>query len=70
MHYPKGQNVMEASIVQNSSWVIKRVMEFRDEVQQYQMIWDKMLTQSKFKMSVLYAAMNDDANNDEEKTFL
>lgn len=62
MYYLKRQNVMEVSIVQSNSWLIKRIMELRDMVQQYQQVWDRMLNQRRFKMKALYDVMSDGSN--------
>ncbi|XP_058766071.1 uncharacterized protein LOC131639605 [Vicia villosa] len=62
MYYLKGCNVMEAKISQNSSWVMKRIMDTREELQQHQQLWDRMLSQNRFKMKLMYAAMNDHEN--------
>lgn len=42
---------------QNSTWIVKIILELRDQVQGYQLLWGRMITQGKFKMSVVYEAM-------------
>lgn len=48
---------MDARIPLSSSWIIKRILELRDVVQQYQVEWNTMLTLKKFKMNLLYDAI-------------
>ncbi|XP_058734201.1 uncharacterized protein LOC131605930 [Vicia villosa] len=37
-------------------------MDTREELQQHQQLWDRMLSQNRFKMNLMYAAMNDNEN--------
>ncbi|XP_058726565.1 uncharacterized protein LOC131597923 [Vicia villosa] len=62
MYYLKGCNVMKANISQNSSWVVKRIMDTIEDLQQHQQLWDRMLSQNRFKMNLMYAAMNENDN--------
>ncbi|XP_058727119.1 uncharacterized protein LOC131598546 [Vicia villosa] len=57
MYYLKGQEVMETRVAQSSSWVMKRILELRGEVQHYHQTWTKLLHQQKFKMHLLYDDM-------------
>lgn len=57
MIYLKGHDVMNAHVIKNSSWIVRRILELRDHVQDFQILWDRMITQGKFRMSVVYNAL-------------
>lgn len=58
-YFLKGQHVMEAVAGKNSSWIIQRIMTLREDIQQYNHVWDKMISTSRFKMSLMYTAILD-----------
>lgn len=41
-YYFKGQSVMAISIGNNGSWIIKNILNLREEVMQCQQVWEKM----------------------------
>ncbi|XP_058775932.1 uncharacterized protein LOC131650231 [Vicia villosa] len=61
MYYLKGQDVMEARITQNCSWVMKRILDLREETQKHLQVWTKLLQQQKFRMHMLYDDMIEEA---------
>ncbi|XP_058757171.1 uncharacterized protein LOC131630409 [Vicia villosa] len=57
MVYLKGQEVMNAHIIQSCSWTIKRILELRNQIQNFQVLWDSMVAHKKFKMSAVYEVL-------------
>ncbi|XP_058735433.1 uncharacterized protein LOC131607445 [Vicia villosa] len=65
MVYLKGEDVMVAQVVKDSSWIVKRILELRDQVLHIQSLWDSMLTHEKFRMNAVYDLLtNRDQNVD------
>lgn len=60
IYYLKGDNVMDVVIPKNSSWVINKILDMREEVHQHLGEWNNMLNLNKFKMSKTYMVIHAD----------
>ncbi|KAK2421853.1 hypothetical protein QL285_032436 [Trifolium repens] len=57
-YYIKNQNIMEACVPDNASWIMKAIMKQRDGIHQIQM-WNEMINAPKFCMKKMYLAIHD-----------
>lgn len=53
---------MDGVIPKCSSWVINRILEMREDVQQHLGEWNNMLTLNKFRMNKMYRAISEDGD--------
>lgn len=54
MVYLIDQDVMTAQVTKTCSWILRRILDLREHVQTIKTLWDRMLTQRRFRMSVVY----------------
>ncbi|PNX57041.1 hypothetical protein L195_g050196, partial [Trifolium pratense] len=59
-YYIKNQQVMEACVPNNASWIMKAIMQQRDDIR-HNHEWKEMLNAPKFNMKKMYMAVHDRA---------
>lgn len=57
VYYLKNQQLMDARVHENFSWIMKAIMNQRDSTQHLQ-AWDDMKQMSKFNMRAMYQALH------------
>jgi hypothetical protein len=66
-YYIKNQNIMEAIIPKNASWIMKAIMQQKEGIHQNQ-IWLEMMETQKFSMKKIYLAFHDQSQSVAWKT--
>ncbi|CAJ2668635.1 unnamed protein product [Trifolium pratense] len=61
-YYIKNQQIMEACILDNASWIMKAIMQHRDGIHQ-NLVWIEMLNASKISMKKMYMTVHDRAQS-------
>ncbi|PNX94562.1 ribonuclease H [Trifolium pratense] len=60
VYYIKNQHIMEARVPDNASWIMKAIMQQREDIRQNQ-VWIEIFNTPKFKMKKMYMAVHDRA---------
>lgn len=69
-YYFKNNSMMKVNIRPNNTWIMKVILQQRENITQVQNLWDQMLNKSKFHMKTMYANLRDDEQDVARRTLL